>query len=76
MCNTVLLVTIQVGETQQPPSRAGDVNPLPSPRARAFHKFSMNLLNVGQMTQRGRGGLFTVGLSEPIYVSHVPGKGP
>lgn len=40
----MLWVTMQVGKTRLPSPRAGDVNPLQSPRARAF---SVNLLNVG-----------------------------
>lgn len=39
-----------------PPPRAGDVNPLQSPRTKAFCKFPMNLLNVGHWdTQWGSG---------------------
>lgn len=40
---SMLWVTMQVGETWLPSPRAGDVNPLQSPKARTF---SMNLLNV------------------------------
>lgn len=53
-----------------PRSIAGDMDPLPSPRARAFYKFSVKLLNVGHQDTRGGGGLVPAGLSEPIYVSH------
>lgn len=54
----------------------GGVEPLLAARARAFYRFSVSLLDTGPQDAQGGGGLFTVGLLEPIYVSDSPSGGP
>lgn len=51
---SMLWVTMQVGRTWLPSPRAGDVNPLQSPKARAF---SVNVLNVGHQDMQWRCGV-------------------